>query len=100
MVNLVPEGRNVKKGDLLIMFDAQRVQEDLMRFQSEFNQATKELDKTKAQIELERQELNAKLAEAENNHEKLKLKQRVSSDIEASRNVELDMLAVAQELVH
>ncbi|NOT63420.1 MAG: HlyD family efflux transporter periplasmic adaptor subunit [Acidobacteria bacterium] len=96
IVNLVPEGRNVKKDDLLIMFDAQAVKEDLMRFQSEFDQATKELDKTKAQIDLERQELTAKLAEAENNHEKLKLKQRVSSDIEVSRNVELDMLGVEQ----
>ena len=96
LVSMVPEGRNVKKGDMLLAFDAQRVAEDLMRFQSEFDQASKELEKTKAQIDLERQELTAKLAEAENNHEKLKLKQRVSSDIEVSRNVELDMLAVEQ----
>ena len=56
----------------------------------------KELDKTKAQIDLEQQELIARLTEAETNYERLKLKQRISSDIEASRNVELDMLAVEQ----
>jgi HlyD family secretion protein len=96
LVNITPEGRNVKKGDVLMMFDAQRVSEDFMKFQNELDQANKELEKTSAQIALERQELTAKLAEAENNHEKLKLKQRVSSDIEASKNVELDMLAVEQ----
>ncbi len=96
LVSMVAEGRNVKKGDMLLAFDAQRVGEDLMRFQSEFDQASKELEKTKTQIDLERQELTAKLAEAENNHEKQKLKQRVSSDIEISRNVELDMLGVEQ----
>jgi multidrug resistance efflux pump len=68
----------------------------LLRFQNELDQASKELEKTNAQIALERQELTAKLAEAENNFEKLKLKQRVSSDIEASRNIELDQLGVEQ----
>jgi multidrug efflux pump subunit AcrA (membrane-fusion protein) len=96
LVSIIPEGRNVKKGEVLMMFDAQRVNEDLMKFQNELDQASKELEKTKAQIDLERQELTAKLAEAEANYEKLKLKQRISSDIEASRNVELDMLAVEQ----
>ncbi|MBI1763298.1 MAG: efflux RND transporter periplasmic adaptor subunit [Acidobacteria bacterium] len=96
LVSIIPEGRNVKKGEPLLMFDAQRINEDLMRFQNELDQASKELEKTTAQISLERQELTAKLAEAENNFEKLKLKQRVSSDIEASRNIELDQLAVEQ----
>lgn len=96
LVSIIPEGRNVKKGEVLLMFDAQRVNEDLMRFQNELDQATKELEKTTAQISLERQELTAKLAEAENNFEKLKLKQRVSSDVEASRNIELDQLGVEQ----
>jgi multidrug efflux pump subunit AcrA (membrane-fusion protein) len=96
LVSIIPEGKNVKKGEMLMMFDAQRVNEDLMKFQNELDQASKELEKTKAQIDLERQELTAKLAEAEANYEKLKLKQRISSDIEASRNVELDMLAVEQ----
>lgn len=96
LVSIIQEGRNVKKGEVLLMFDAQRVNEDMMRFQNELDQASKELEKTTAQVSLERQELTAKLAEAENNYEKLKLKQRVSSDVEASRNIELDQLGVEQ----
>ena len=96
LVSIIPEGKNVKKGEMLMMFDAQKINEDLMKFQNDLDQANKELEKTKAQIDLERQELTAKLAEAETNHERLKLKQRISSDIEVARNVELDMLAVEQ----
>ncbi len=96
LVSIIPEGRNVKKGETLLLFDAQKINEDLMRFQNELDQAGKELEKTTAQISLERQELSAKLAEAQNNFERLKLKQRVSSDIEASRNIELDQLSVEQ----
>src|SRR5262245_30371304 len=33
IVSLAPEGNNVKNGDLLINFDAQKVREDLQRFQ-------------------------------------------------------------------
>jgi HlyD family secretion protein len=96
IVSMTPEGRNVKAGDVLIGFDAQRTRDDLQRFQNELDQATKELEKTKAQIDLERQELTAKLAAAENNFEKLKLKQRSSGLTEAVMDVELDRLAFEQ----
>ncbi|HZS04904.1 MAG TPA: efflux RND transporter periplasmic adaptor subunit [Blastocatellia bacterium] len=96
LVSMVPEGKSVKTGEVLLMFDAQRVKEDLMKYQNELDQANKELEKTKAQIDLERQELTSKLAEAENKYEKLKLKQRISSDIEAAKNIELDMLGIEQ----
>ena len=75
IVNLVAEGKQVKAGEQLITFEAQRIREDLQRFQNELDQANKELEKTRTQIDLERQELKTKLAAAENNYEKLKLKQ-------------------------
>jgi multidrug resistance efflux pump len=93
---MAPEGNNVKLGDVLISFDAQKVHEDLVRYQSELDQANKELEKTKVSIDLERQELTSKLAEAENKFEKLKLKQGISSEIEASNVIEKDNLAVEQ----
>jgi len=96
IVSMAPEGNNVKSGDLLISFDAQKVREDLQRYQSELDQANKELEKTTATIDLERQELTSKLAESENKFEKLKLKQGISSDIEASNVVEKDNLAYEQ----
>jgi len=64
IVSLVPDGRNVKKGEVLITFDAQKLNQDLQQYQSELDQANKELEKTKVQIDLEEQDLAAKLAEA------------------------------------
>lgn len=96
IVSLAPEGGNVKSGDSLINFDAQKVREDLQRYQSELDQANKELEKTKVSIDLERQELTSRLAAAENKFEKLKLKQGAGSDIEASNVIEKDNLAVEQ----
>ena len=96
IVSLAPEGGNVKAGDLLIGFDAQKVREDLQRFQSELDQANKELEKMKVTIDLERQELSSRLAAAENKFEKLKLKQGTASATQASNEVEKDNLAVEQ----
>ena len=96
IVSMAPEGQNVKSGDLLITFDAQKVQQDLQSLRSELDSATKELEKTQVSIDLERQELSAKLAAAENNFEKCKLKQGVSSDIEASSVIEKDGLDLEQ----
>ena len=96
IVSMAPEGQNVKSGDLLVTFDAQKVQQDLQSLRSELDQAMKELEKTQVSIDLERQELSAKLATAENNYEKCKLKQGVSSDIEASSVIEKDGLDLEQ----
>ncbi len=96
IVNLTAEGRQVKAGDEIIRFDAQRVREDLQRYQTELDQATKELEKTKVQIDLELQELKTRLATAENNHEKLKLKQRDDPVSDPPLKVEEDRLATEQ----
>jgi HlyD family secretion protein len=96
IVNLVPEGKQIKKGEMLIMFDAQKVMEDLERFQSQLDQANKELEKTRAQIELERRDLESKLAAAENKHEKSKLKQTTTTAIASSNDVEKDRLELEQ----
>ncbi len=96
LVSMAPEGGNVKSGDVLVSFDAQKVREDLQRYMSELDQANKELEKTKVSIDLEREELSSKLAEAENKFEKLKLKQGAGSEIEASNVIAKDNLAVEQ----
>jgi HlyD family secretion protein len=96
IVSLATEGGNVKTGDSLINFDAQKVREDLQRYQSELDQANKELEKTRVSIDLERQELASRLAAAQNKFEKLKLKQGAGTDIEASNVIEKDNLAVEQ----
>jgi HlyD family secretion protein len=96
IVNLVPEGKQVKAGDLLITFDAQKVREDLQKYENELDQARKELEKTKAQIDLEREDLLSKLAVAENNYEKFKLKQTSDPAYDVPNKVEEDRLAFEQ----
>jgi HlyD family secretion protein len=96
IVNMVPEGKQVKAGEVLITFDAQRVRDDLQKFQNELDQANKELEKTQSQINLERQELISRLAVAENNHEKLKLKQMNDPTYDVPNKVEEDRLALEQ----
>ena len=96
IVNLVAEGKQVKAGEQLITFDAQKIRDDLQRFQNELDQANKELEKTRTQIDLERQELLSRLAAAENNYEKLKLKQTRDAQVEALNKVEEDRLAFEQ----
>jgi HlyD family secretion protein len=96
IVSLVPEGKNVKKGDLLINFDAQKVNQDLQQFQNELEQATRELEKTRVQIDLDQSDLAAKLAEAENKYATLKLKQASIPGLEASIKIEEDRLALEE----
>jgi HlyD family secretion protein len=96
IVNLVAEGKQVKAGEQLITFDAQKIRVDLQRFQNELDQANKELEKTRTQIDLERQELLSRLAAAENNYEKLRLKQTRDLRVEALNKVEEDRLAFEQ----
>jgi HlyD family secretion protein len=96
IVNLVPEGKQVKAGDLLITFDAQKVREDLQKFENELDQAKKELEKTKTQIDLEHEDLLSKLAVAENNYEKFKLKQTSDPAYDVPNKVEEDRLAFEQ----
>lgn len=96
IVNLVAEGKQVKSNDPLITFDGQKIRDDLQRFQNELDQANKELEKTRTQIDLERQELQSRLAAAENNYEKLKLKQARDPQFDAPNKVEEDRLAFEQ----
>src|SRR5262245_15400296 len=96
IVNLAAEGKQVKQGDILINFDAQKVRDDLQKLQNELDQAGKELEKTKAQIDLERQEMAARLVTAENNYEKLKLKQSGDPRFDVPNKVEEDRLAFEQ----
>jgi multidrug resistance efflux pump len=96
IVSMAPEGQSVKTGDEVIRFDSQKASQDLMTFQNELDQANKELERTGVQIDIERKEIEAKLAEAETRREKLKLKQGVSPSLERATRIELDALEYEQ----
>jgi HlyD family secretion protein len=96
IVSLVAEGKRVTSGEQLIAFDAQKIRDDLQRFQTELDQANKELERASAQIDLEAQDLKGRLAAAENNYEKLKLKQTMDSKFDVPIDAEKDRLAFEQ----
>ena len=96
IVSLVAEGKRVEAGEQLIEFDAQKIRDDLQRFQTELDQANKELERASAQIDLEAQDLRGRLAAAENNYEKLKLKQTMDSKFDVPIDAEKDRLAFEQ----
>lgn len=65
LAELVPEGTRVEAGDLLARFDASQIEQDLARQESERIRAQQELDSLeKAELPLERLDMEAKLAEA------------------------------------
>jgi len=51
---LVPEGTEVKKGDVLIRFDPTPFQDDLQKYKSQFNEAKAALDEASEEGELEK----------------------------------------------
>lgn len=94
--NMMAEGKVVKKGDLLLYFEAQGTFEELQQAQNELDQAKKQEEKMKVQIALEQEELKAKVAEAQHKYESLKLKQQTNAEIANSINIEKDRLAIEQ----
>jgi len=96
IANMTAEGKIVKKGDVLINFDAQGIFEQLQQVQNEFDQAKKQEEKIKVQISLQEQEIRSKLAELQHKYETLKLKQQTNTQIANSITVEKDRLATQQ----
>lgn len=96
IANMTAEGKIVKKGDVLINFDAQGIFEQLQQVQNEFDQAKKQEEKIKVQISLQEQEIRSKLAQLQHKYETLKLKQQTNTQIANSITVEKDRLATQQ----
>ncbi len=96
IANMTAEGKIVKKGDVLINFDAQGIFEQMQQAQNELDQAKKQEEKIKVQISLQEQEISSKLAELQHKYETLKLKQQTNTQIANSITVEKDRLAIQQ----
>ncbi len=71
---LAPENTMVKKGDVIAVFDGQRLRTDLISRQSELQEAIKKAESKKLTDEATEQDLRLALAEAEMNYEKAQRK--------------------------
>ncbi|MEP1449021.1 MAG: efflux RND transporter periplasmic adaptor subunit [Paraglaciecola sp.] len=83
---MAPENKLVKKGEVIIVFDGQRVKNDLIGRQSQLDAEIKKAESDKLKDEATTQDLMLKLAEAEMEFQKAKRKAEIvdasSSNIE------------------
>jgi multidrug efflux pump subunit AcrA (membrane-fusion protein) len=99
IANLAPEGQQVKKGDMIIEFDASDQMRLLEEMQNEADGAVKALAKKRDSAALERRDEELKIAEAEATLRKASLKTNAPSDLVASiQQKELELDAQAAEL--
>ena len=89
---LIPEGTEVKKGDLVVSFDTRELQQTLRSRQNDRESATTQLEKSTSVLEIERQDLDLTLAEAEANLRKINLKLEVPEHLVARRVQQLDRI--------
>ncbi len=65
VVEIVPEGTRVKKGDLLVRFDANQLERDIVKLERDVSMARAELESLEnAKLPLEVREIEQKLADA------------------------------------
>jgi HlyD family secretion protein len=90
---LAPEGSDVKKGDPVLGFDTTELQKRLDEKSAESAQAREEIEKSRADLALQREDEKLKLADAEGRLRKAQLKLERPSDIISiveRKQIELD----------
>ena len=73
IVKLVKSGSTVKKGDVVVEFDATSLKQRLLERQSELNQALKEIEQTQAQAKITAEQQQTALMKARYDVERAKL---------------------------
>lgn len=80
---MAPENKQVKQGEVILVFDGQRLKNDLIGKQSELKAAQKKAESDKLKDDATKQDLILKLAEAEMEFQKAKRKAQI---VDASRS--------------
>lgn len=88
IVQLVPEGTEVSKGDLLVAFDPTEVQRQLREESSELGKVKEEKEKNQASLNLQLKDLTIQLEDARVQLEKARNKLRQSREFESSLKVQ------------
>ncbi|HEX8793656.1 MAG TPA: HlyD family efflux transporter periplasmic adaptor subunit [Polyangiaceae bacterium] len=100
---MAPEGATVKKGDVVIGFDDSQLSRTLQEKQNEAQSVGKQIEKKQSEAQMARQSEVLKIAEAEADLNKAKLKVDVPSDLAGSlelHKAQIDADAAAKELAH
>jgi HlyD family secretion protein len=83
---MAPENKQVKKGEIILVFDGQKLKNDLIGKQSQLQAEIKKAESDKLKDEATKQDLILKLAEAEMEYQKAKRKAEIVD--ESSSNIE------------
>jgi HlyD family secretion protein len=92
IVAMVPEGKMVAKGDLLLLFDAAPFEEEIRRSQAQLAQAQAELDKAKQDYKLQAIQNQEELAAA---RQKVERSQLELADVQGGKGLVREEEAVA-----
>ncbi len=92
IVAIVPEGKMVAKGDLLLLFDAAPFEEEIRRSQAQLAQAQAELDKAKQDYKLQAIQNQEELAAA---RQKVERSQLELADVQGGKGLVREEEAVA-----
>ncbi len=98
---MAPEGSDVKAGDPILGFDVSDLQKRLDENSAESEQASKEIEKRRADLRLRREDENMNLAEAQAKLRKTELKLETPADIigvKERKQVELDFALSKREV--
>ncbi|MBW3670585.1 MAG: efflux RND transporter periplasmic adaptor subunit [Acidobacteria bacterium] len=82
---MAPEGSDAKPGQPLLGFDTTELQDTLQRLQAEADSAGKQIEKTRADLVLRREDNELKLAEAQANLRKAEMKLEAPEDLTGVR---------------
>jgi HlyD family secretion protein len=92
IVAIVPEGKMVAKGDLLLLFDAAPFEEEIRRSQAQMEQAQAELDKAKQDYKLQAIQNQEEIAAA---RQKVERSQLELADVQGGKGLVKEEEAVA-----
>jgi HlyD family secretion protein len=89
---MVPEGRNVRKGEPVVMFDTAGMDQEAQKKRAERDQAAKEMEKQQLEMEKALLDLDGQLGEAKARQRRIRLKLEVPGELVAGKELAKDRL--------
>jgi HlyD family secretion protein len=101
--HMAPEGSEVTEGEVVLGFDTSALMQTLREFQAEAEEAQKNIEKTRQELDLDQRKDLLRLEEARAKHRKAELKVDVPAELEEGnelRQARLDLQLAEQEIAY
>jgi RND family efflux transporter MFP subunit len=99
--HMAPEGSEVSEGDVILGFDTSALMQTLQQFMAESEEAQKNIEKTRQELDLDQRKDLLRLEEARAKHRKAQLKVDVPEELEEGNDLaeaRLDLKLAEQEI--